>query len=190
MKAAGGHYLDLAILANASEVRSAAGVFLVSGDRVAYEAHREWLERIGMVTYVDDAPGAAYVSGMAVVIPYLPLVVGLVQGRHLCRQHDVPLEWFESTVLEFYPRQIRLLLELLTAKADPSAADAEGSVDVMGDWAAEFAAQLRDMGLDMHDALHQLFAAASEAGYGDAAWTRIAEHTTNREETPERSPDP
>ncbi|HEX5671144.1 MAG TPA: NAD(P)-binding domain-containing protein [Acidimicrobiia bacterium] len=183
VSAAGGHYLDLAILANASEVRSRAGVFLISGDRAAYKAHRERFEGIGMTTYVDDVPGAAYLSGMAVVVAYLPMAVGLLLGRRICEYHDVPLDLFNSAVLEFYPRQIRLLLEWLAAKRDPSAEDVEGSVDIMGDWAAEFAANLREMGLDsgMHDSLHQLFAAASGAGYGDAAWTRIAEHTADGE---------
>jgi 6-phosphogluconate dehydrogenase (decarboxylating) len=176
---AGGQYLDLCILGSASEVRSGAGVFLVSGDSAAYAAHREWFERIGTATYVDDVPGAAYVSGTAVVIAYLPMAVGLLQGRRICEQHDFSSEWFKGAVLEFYPRQIRLLLDLVAEMPDPSAADVEGSVDVMGDWAAELAALLRGMSLDsgMHDALHRLFAAASTAGHGAAAWTRIAEHT-------------
>ncbi|MFN3520548.1 MAG: NAD(P)-binding domain-containing protein, partial [Sphingomonas sp.] len=41
--AAGGAYLDLAIVADPSQVRSGAGTFLVSGERTAYEAHREGL---------------------------------------------------------------------------------------------------------------------------------------------------
>lgn len=80
VSAAGGHYLDLAILANASEVRSQDCVFLLSGDRAAYEAHRDRFEGIGRTSYVDEAPGAAYISGMAVVVAYLPMAVGLLQG--------------------------------------------------------------------------------------------------------------
>ncbi|GAA1761083.1 NAD(P)-binding domain-containing protein [Agromyces humatus] len=179
---AGGQYLDLAILGGASEVRSGAGVFLVSGDRAAYAAHREWFERIGTATYVDDVPGAAYVSGNAVIIGYLPMVVSLLQGLRICEQHEFSSEWFKGAVLEFYTRQIRLLLDLLAETPDPSAAEVEGSVDVMRDWAAELAALLRGMGLDsgMYDALHRLFAAASTAGHGDDAWTRIAEHSATR----------
>ncbi|MCD2441220.1 NAD(P)-binding domain-containing protein [Agromyces sp. SYSU K20354] len=180
VSAAGGHYLDLGILAGAGEVRSGDGVFFVSGDRAAYEAHRGWFERIGTSTYVDDVPGAAYVSGSAVIIGYLPMEVCLLQGLRICKQHEFSSEWFKDAVLEFYPRQIRLLLDLLAETPDPSAAEVEASVDVMRDWADELAVLLRGMGLDsgMYDALHRLFAAASTAGHGDDAWTRIAEHTT------------
>jgi 3-hydroxyisobutyrate dehydrogenase-like beta-hydroxyacid dehydrogenase len=65
---AGGAYLDLEIVAWPSQVRSGAGAFLVSGERTAYEAHREGLERIGRVTYVSEAPASAYTSGMAVEV--------------------------------------------------------------------------------------------------------------------------
>lgn len=185
VRGAGGRYLDLAVLANPSEVLSRAGVFLVSGDSDAYEAHRERLERIGTATYIDGAPGAAYVGGTAVALAYLPMAVGLLQGRRICEQHDLPLGWFTSTVLDFYPRQVTLLMERLNATTDPSAADVEGSIDVMGDWASDLASIIREAGLDsgMYDALHRLFAAASAAGYGDAAWTRIAEHRANDEAT-------
>jgi 3-hydroxyisobutyrate dehydrogenase-like beta-hydroxyacid dehydrogenase len=182
VSAAGGHYLDLAILANASEVRSGNCVFLLSGSRDAYEAHRARIEAIGRTSFVDEAPGAAYVSGMAIVVAYLPMAVGLLQGLRICERHDIPVEWFKPTVLEFYPFQIRSLLERVAANPNPSAADVEGSIDVMADWAAENAAFLRELRLDtgMFDALHRLFTAASEAGHGDAAWTRIAEHAATR----------
>ena len=174
--AAGGHYLDLAIPRSDGQVRAGAGVFLVSGDRAAYDANRELFDRVGTATYVDDAPGAAYVSGLALVLAYLPLAVGLLQGLRICSQHDVPLEWFERTALDFYPYQIRSLLDQVTGRIDPSAGD-EASVDAMAQWAAELAVSLRAMGLDagMFDALRQLFAAASNAGHGDADWTSIAQ---------------
>jgi 3-hydroxyisobutyrate dehydrogenase-like beta-hydroxyacid dehydrogenase len=174
--AAGGHYLDLAIPRSDGQVRTGAGVFLVSGDRAAYEANRELLDRVGTATYVADAPGTAYVGGLAVVLAYLPMAVGLLQGLRICRQHDVPPEWFERTALDFYSFQIRSLLDQVTGRIDPSAGD-EGSVDAMAAWAAELAVSLRAMGLDagMFDALRWLFAAASDAGHGGADWTTIAE---------------
>jgi 3-hydroxyisobutyrate dehydrogenase-like beta-hydroxyacid dehydrogenase len=174
--AAGGHYLDLAIPRSDGQVRAGAGVFLVSGDRAAYDANRELFDRVGTATYVDDAPGAAYVSGLALVLAYLPMAVGLLQGLRICSQHDVPLEWFERTALDFYPYQIRSLLDQVTGRIDPSAGD-EASVDAMAQWAAELAVSLRAMGLNagMFDALWQLFAAASDAGHGGADWTSIAE---------------
>lgn len=180
VSAAGGHYLDLSIPAYPSEVRSGAGFFLVSGDRGAYETHRDRFEGIGRVSYVDDAPGAAHVSEIAALLAYLPMAVGLLQGLRICDRHDLPMEWFKETVLELYPSHIRALLDRVTATVDPSAADVEASVDVWGEGAREYADYLRELGLDpgMYDALHRLFTAASEAGHGDADWTRVAEHTT------------
>jgi 3-hydroxyisobutyrate dehydrogenase-like beta-hydroxyacid dehydrogenase len=174
--AAGGNYLDLGIPRSHGQVRAGAGVFLVSGDRGAYDANRALLGRVGTATYVGDAPGAAYVSGLALIVAYLPMAVGLLQGLRICRQHEVPLEWFEQATLDFYPLQIRSLLDQATGRIDPSEGD-EGSVDVMAEWAAELAASLRAMGLDagMFDALERLFAAASDAGHGGADWTSVAE---------------
>ena len=174
--AAGGGYLDLAIPRSDGQVRAGAGVFLVSGDRAAYDANRELFERVGTATYVDDAPGAAFVSGLAIVLAYLPMAVGLLQGLRICSHHDLPVEWFERTALDFYSFQIRSLLDQVTGRIDPSMGD-EGSVDAMAQWAAELADSLRAMGLDarMFDALRQLFAAASDAGHGDADWTSVAE---------------
>ena len=174
--AVGGHYLDLAIPRSDGQVRAGAGVFLVSGSRAAYDANRELFERVGMATFVNDEPGAAYVSGLALVLAYLPMAVGLLQGLRICRQHDVPRDWFERAALDFYSLQIRSLLDQVTGRIDPSAGD-EGSVDAMAEWAAELAVSLRAMGLDagLFDALERLFAAASAAGHGDAEWTSIAE---------------
>ncbi len=181
VSAAGGHYLDLSIPAYPSEVRSGAGVFLISGDRAAYEAHRERFERLGrLATYVAGEPGAAYTSEMAVLLGYLPMAVGLLQGLRMCEHLNLSVEWFKETVVELYPFHIESLLERLTGEADRSAATVEASVSEWGNGAADYADYLRELGLDpgMYDALHRLFNAASEAGHGDADWTTIAEHTS------------
>lgn len=182
VRAAGGRYLDLSIPAYPSQVRAAGGVVLISGDRAAYEQHREQFERIGRVAYVDDSPAAAYISEMAVLLAYLPMAVGLLQGQRLCELHGIRKEWFNETVLELYPFHIRSLLERVTEKPDPSTRKVEASVDEWGKSAAEYADYLREVGLDagMYDAVHSLFGAASEAGHGDADWTRIAEHMATR----------
>ena len=181
VQAAGGQYLDLSIPAYPSEVRSGAGVFLISGERSAYKAHRKLFERIGRVTtYVDDAPGAAYISEMAVLLAYLPMAVGLLQGLRICDKHNISMDWFKKTALELYPFHIQSLLDRVIEEADHSSDNVEASIKVWGTGAAEYANYLRELGLDsgMYDALHRLFTAASEAGHGDADWTRIAEHTT------------
>ena len=178
VSAAGGQYLDLEIAASPSQVRSGDGDFLVSGQRAAYEAHREWFERIGRATYVNDAPAAAYISGMALQLAFFPMAVGLLQGLRIAQTQGLSPDWFKQAVLEFYPFHIQRLLDQVTVKPASPAPDVEASIDVMAAGAAEYAGALRDMSLDsgMFDALHRLFAAASDAGHGGADWTCIAEH--------------
>jgi 3-hydroxyisobutyrate dehydrogenase-like beta-hydroxyacid dehydrogenase len=182
VSAAGGHYLDLSIPSYPSEVRSRAGRYLLSGDRAGYEAHRERFEGIGRANWIDDAPGTAHACETALLLAYLPMAVGLLQGLRICEQQGIPREWFHETVQELYPFHIRSLLARASEEADPSARDVEASVDTWGQGAAEYADYLREVGLDagMYDALHRLFAAASEDGHGDADWTCIAEHTATR----------
>jgi 3-hydroxyisobutyrate dehydrogenase-like beta-hydroxyacid dehydrogenase len=181
VRAAGGWYLDLSIPAYPSEVRSWAGVFLLSGDLTAYETHRARFERIGKVSYIGDAPATAFVAEMAVLLAYLPMAVGLLQGQRICHHHGITDEWFRSTVLELYPSHIRTLLERDPA---PTAAgpDVEASVDTWADGASEYADALRELRLDagMYDALYRLFSAASAAGLGDTDWTCVADHEATR----------
>ena len=178
MSTRGGHYLDISIPATSSEVRARVGIFLTSGERRAWEAHRHRFERIGEATFVDDAPGAAHVSEMAVVLAYLPMAVGLLQGMRICQDNDISLEWFREFALQFYPRHIRSLLDRVIATPDPAARDVEASIDTWEAGTAEYITYLREQGLDagMYEALHQVFHAASEAGHGDTDWTSIAEH--------------
>ena len=183
VRAAGGRYLDLSIPAYPSQVRSRAGVFLLSGDRSAYEAHRERFERIGRAsTFVDESPGTAYVSEMAVLLAYLPMAVGFLQGLRICEHHKISAGWFKNFVLELYPFHIRSLLDRVAGQPTESAENVEASVNQWGQTAAEYADYLRELGLDpgMYDALHRLFVAASDAGDGDMDWTCIAEHTVKQ----------
>jgi 3-hydroxyisobutyrate dehydrogenase-like beta-hydroxyacid dehydrogenase len=182
VSAAGGAYLDLEIAASPRQVRARAGVFLVSGERTAFEAQRERLKRIGRVTYVNAAPASAYLCGMAVQLGFLPMAVGLLQGARIAESRDVPPDVFRKGVLDLYPFHIEQLLDRIVAPRGLSGPEVEASVDVMAAWAAEYGAVLREMGIDpgMYDALHRLFTAASEAGHGEADWTCIAEHVATR----------
>ena len=175
---AGGAYLDLEIAAGPRQVQSGAGVFLVSGERAAFDTQRAGLERIGHVTYVSAAPASAYLSGMAVQLAFLPMAVGLLQGARIAESQDLSPDGFKNAVLDMYPFHIEQLLDRITAQPDRSEPEVEASVDVMAAGAAEYGAALREMGIDpgMYDALHRLFSAASEAGYGENDWTCIAEH--------------
>lgn len=182
VSSAGGAYLDLEIAALPRQVRSRSGIFLVSGERTAFEAHREVLERIGRVTYVNSGPASAYLSGMAVQLAFLPMAVGLLQGARIAESQDFSPDGFRKAVLDFYPFHIEQLLERITTQPDPPAPEVEASVDVMAAWAAEYGAALREMGIDsgMYEALHRLFTAASDAGHGETDWTCIAEHGATR----------
>jgi 3-hydroxyisobutyrate dehydrogenase-like beta-hydroxyacid dehydrogenase len=180
--AAGGAYLDLEIAAWPSQVRSGGGVFVISGERGAYESHRERFQRIGRATYVNEAPASAYISSMAVLLAYFPLAVGLLQGLRIAESQGLSPEQFKETVLDLYPFQLDHLLEWVTSRADSSAPAVEASVNVMAAGAAEYSAALRDMGLDsgMFDALHRLFTTAAEAGQGEADWTCVADYVATR----------
>jgi 3-hydroxyisobutyrate dehydrogenase-like beta-hydroxyacid dehydrogenase len=177
VEAAGGHYLDLSIPSYPSEVRSRSGVFLVSGHRLAFEVGRGWLDRIGRrTTHVGDTPAAAFISEMAVLLAYVPMAVGLLQGLRVCEHHQISSKWFTDTVLGLYPFHIRSLLERVEEEPDPLARHVEASIDEWGRSAAEYGDYLRELGLDagIYDAVHRLFLAASEAGHGDADWTGVA----------------
>jgi len=178
---AGGRYLDLAIPAYPGEVRAGSGVFLISGEQAAYEEHREWFERIGRTTtYAGNTPGSAYISEMAVLLAYLPMAVGLLQGLRICDKHNISMDWFNKTVLELYPYHIRSLLGRVINESGRSPANVEASINTWKIGAAEYADYLREMGLDagIYNAIHRLFTAASDAGHGDADWTLIAEFTS------------
>jgi 3-hydroxyisobutyrate dehydrogenase-like beta-hydroxyacid dehydrogenase len=188
---AGGVHLDLEIAAGPRQVRAGAGVFLVSGERSAFDAHRDLLERIGRVTYVSDAAASAYLSGMAVQLAFLPMAVGLLQGARIATSQDLSPDAFRKAVLDLYPLHIEQLLERITATPGHSDVDVEASVDLMAAGAAEYAAALRDMGLDpgMYDALHRLFSAASKAGNGEDDWICIASHVATRSAGPDDDAD-
>lgn len=148
VSSAGGAYLDLEIASWPRQVRSRYGSFLVSGERTAFEAHREVLERIGRVTYVSADPASAYLSGMAVLLTFLPMAVGLLQGARIAESQDLSPDGFKKAALDPYPFHIEQLLDRITAQPDPSAPEVEASVDVMAAWAAECGAALREMGID------------------------------------------
>ena len=175
---AGGAYLDLEIIAYPGQVREGDGIFLFSGEHAAYEAHHDRFERIGRASHVSESPAAAYISGMAVLVAYFPLSVGLLQGLRIVESEGLSPDWFKEAVLDLYPFHIKTLLDRVIAQSGTQTSDVEASVDVMSAAAAEYGSALRDMGLDsgMYDALHRLFTAASEAGHGEDDWICVAEH--------------
>lgn len=181
---AGGQYLDLAIAGYPSQVGTDAAFLLLSGDRGSFDEHRQQFDQLGKASYVDDDPGAAFVSEMAVLLPYLPMAVSLLQGAKICERRGLSLQWYAETVPQILRFHIGLLLEGITHAQDSSARErVEASVRVWGDGAAEYADYLRVLNLDsgMYDALARLFAAGVEAGRADHDWRCIAEVTATDE---------
>jgi hypothetical protein len=68
------------------------------------------------------------------------MAVGLAKGARICERLGISLEWYEATVMELYPSQIRSLLDRVTAEADRSATEVEASVDVWGEGARAYRA--------------------------------------------------
>jgi 3-hydroxyisobutyrate dehydrogenase-like beta-hydroxyacid dehydrogenase len=171
-----GRYLDLEILGYPSDVRGGSAFLYVSGDRAAFEDARPILERLGDVRYVNPTPGDAFISSMAVLLPYLPMAVGLFQGAAVCERRGLPLEWYADQVRAIYAYHLDELLETIVADVEPAdPANVEASVRTWADGAADYAAYLESEGLDagMYEAIHRLFEAEIEAGRGDHDWTSI-----------------
>ena len=185
MQSVDGSYLDLEILGYPSDVREGSAILYLSGDRAAFDGGRSIFEKLGTVSYVDDAPGAAFVSGMAVLLPYLPMAVGMFQGAKLAERHDISLSWYADAVRTLYPRHIDELLERIVSDRHPTdPANVEASVRTWSDGAAEYAAYLDSVGIDagVYRALHRLFDAGIEAGRGDHDWTCIGDVTADHPE--------
>ena len=182
MRSVDGSYLDMEILGYPRDVRAGEAFLYLSGDRASFDDGRSHFEKLGTVSYVDDTPGAAFVSGMAVLLPYLPMAVGMFQGVKLAERHDISLEWYADAVRTLYPRHIDELLETIVSDRDPAdPANVQASVRTWCDGAAEYAAYLESAELDagVYRALHRLFDAGIEAGRGDHDWTCIGDVTAD-----------
>lgn len=177
-----GRYLDLDILGYPTDVREGSAFLYVSGDRAAFEDGRGVLARLGENRYVSPTPGAAFISSMALLLPYLPMAVGLFQGAAVCERRGLPLEWYADQVRELYAHHLDELLETIVADVDPAdPTNVEASVRTWADGAAEYAAYLESEGLDagMYEAIHRLFEAEIDAGRGDHDWTSIGRASTD-----------
>ncbi|ADD07605.1 homolog to 6-phosphogluconate dehydrogenase (plasmid) [Natrialba magadii ATCC 43099] len=181
----GGRYLDVEILGYPSDIGMESTPLYLSGDRAAFKEARPLLTDLGTVKYVSSTPGDAYISGLAVLLPYLPMAVSIFQGAKVCERNDIPLEWYTQEIRTVYPQHIDRLCE--TVEIDPDPADPgniEASVRTWGDGAKEYADYLESADLDagIYQALHRLFIAGIEAGRGDHDWSCIgdiaADHPT------------
>ena len=180
-----GSYLDMEILGYPSDVRTGEAFLYISGARAAFDDGRSHFEKLGAVSYINDAPGAAFVSGMAVLLPYLPMAVGMFQGATLADRHDISPEWYADAVRTLYPRHIDALLETIVSDRDPAdPANVEASVRTWCDGAAEYAGYLESVELDagMYRALHRLFVAGIDDGRGEHDWTCIGDVTADHPE--------
>jgi 3-hydroxyisobutyrate dehydrogenase-like beta-hydroxyacid dehydrogenase len=178
MRSVDGRYLDMEILGYPSDVRTNSAFLFLSGDRAAFDDGRSILDGLGDVRYVSATPGDAFVSGLAVLLPYLPMAVGLFQGAKVCERNDLSLEWYAEAVRTLYPRHIDDLLDAMVDDRDPTdPANVEASVRTWADGADEYADYLESEDLDagVYRALHRLFSAGIDAGRGDHDWSYIAD---------------
>lgn len=178
MRSVDGRYLDMEILGYPSDVRAGSAFLYFSGAEAAFEEARPALGRLGDVSYVSATPGDAFISGLAVLLPYLPMAVGMFQGAKVCARNDISLEWYADAVRALYPRHIGDLLETIVTDRDPSdPANVEASVRTWADGAAEYAGYLESVGLDagVYQALHRMFSAGVDAGRGDHDWSAVAD---------------
>lgn len=175
-----GRYLDLEILGYPSNIGTESTPLYLSGDREAFEELRTLLTPLGIVKYVSSTPGDAFISGLAVLLPYLPMAVSIFQGTKVCERNDIPLEWYTQEIRTVYSQHIDQLLETITTDHDPANPEnVEASVRTWGDGAKEYADYLESADLDagVYQALHRLFTAGIEAGRGEHDWSCIGEIT-------------
>lgn len=176
VRSADGRYLDMEILGYPSDVRAKTAFLFLSGDRTAFDEVRPLLREFGDASYVSGTPGDAFVSGLAVMLPYLPMAVGMFQGAKVCERNDISLEWYVDTVRDVYPRHIEKLLDTTVTDRGPADPEnVEASIRTWADGAAEYAAYLESVDLDsgVYEALHRLFTAGIDAGRGDDDWSDI-----------------
>ncbi|MCU4743956.1 NAD(P)-binding domain-containing protein [Natronoglomus mannanivorans] len=177
-----GRYLDLEILGYPSNIGMESTLLYLSGDRDAFEEVRPLLTTLGTVKYVSSTSGDAFISGLAVLLGYLPMAVGIFQGAKVCERNDIPLEWYTKEIQTMYPQHIKQLLETISTDQDPADTEnVEASVRTWGDGTKEYADYLESVDLDagVYQALHRLFTAGIEAGRGDHDWSCIGEITAD-----------
>lgn len=177
-----GRYLDLEIIGYPSNIGSESTHLYLSGDRDAFEEVRSLLIPLGTVKYFSSTAGDAFISGLAVLLGYLPMAVSIFQGARVCERNDIPLEWYTQEIQTVYPQHIEQLLETISTDQDPADPEnVEASVRAWGDGSKEYADYLESVDLDagVYQALHRLFTAGIESGHGDHDWSCIGEITGN-----------
>ena len=173
-----GRYLDVEILGYPSNIGMESTPLYLSGDREAFEEVRSLFSTFGTVKYVSSTPGDAYISGLAVLLAYLPMAVSIFQGATVCERNDIPLEWYAEEIRAVYPRHIDQLLETVETDNDPTRpANVDASIRTWRDGAKDYAdfLEAEDIDAGVYQALHRLFSAAVEAGRGEYDWTCIGE---------------
>lgn len=173
-----GRYLDVEILGYPSDVGRESTPLYLSGDRDAFNDARSQLSALGTVKYVSATPGDAYLSGLAVLLPYLPMAVGILQGAKVCERTGIALEWYAEEILSLYPQYIEQLLETTQTDHDLTEPEnVEASVRTWRDGARDYADFLESVDLDagVYRALHRLFDAGIEAGRSDQDWSCIGD---------------
>ncbi len=178
VRAAGGSYIDGAIMGYPKQAGTPNLQILYSGNRAAFDAHKRTLEQLGGALFLGDDPGAASTLDLACLLPAVVMVVGLLQGVKICRNEHFPLDTYESFVKDMIPF---MATDTLTkARQEDFATNPEKiecTVSLMAGATRLFAEYCRDVDIDagMFEALVRLYDGGVAAGRGGHDWACSAD---------------
>ncbi|MGK5555965.1 NAD(P)-dependent oxidoreductase [Actinomadura kijaniata] len=101
---AGGHgvtYLDGGIMATPPLIAGPASFLLYSGDRAAFDAHRDALSVLGAPHFMGEDPGAAALYDLALLSGMYGMAAGVAHARAMVAAHTGPerAQEFSQTML-------------------------------------------------------------------------------------------
>lgn len=181
--AAGGGYLDGAVIGYPNLVGTPQLQILCSGHPAAFETYRATLEQLGSVLFLGDNPGAASAFDLSCIIPVVPLVVGLLQAVKVCQSEGVPLDEYEAFIKKTIPLMVTDILDKARQEDFATNPDkVESTVGVMVVISQLIANYSRDVDIDpgMFDALAKLFEGGVASGRAQHDWVCAADLHASR----------
>ena len=179
---AGGVYLDGAIMGYPPQVGTPQLQVLYSGDQAVFDEYVPVLEQLGGTMFLGKDPGAASALDFAVIMPFIALVVSLLQAMQVCRTEGLDVNQYEAFIKQIIPMALDDTLN--KSSQDGFATDpdkVEASIELMEDVTRVIADYCQDIKLDpgVFRAFQQLFAGGVKAGRGARDWICAAELQAN-----------